>query len=137
MPDPKIRFRIDFTSSTQLGPGKIELLEAIRTCGSLSQAARDLGMSYRRAWLLIDSFKSMFSQPVTTATTGGPGGGGVILTPFGEELIESYRSLERDITTLAKRRLQRLTAALANPGATKPKTPAAGRRPLTPRAKRR
>jgi molybdate transport system regulatory protein len=138
MTQPKIRFRIDFTSNAQVGPGKIELLEAIRASGSLSQAARELGMSYRRAWLLIDSLKSTFNEPVASATTGGPGGGGATLTPFGEQLIDSYRALERDIASLATRRLHRLTTALAKPEAAKPKsTAAAGRRSLTPRAKRR
>ncbi len=105
MLNPKIRFRIDFANHSYVGPGKIDLLEAIRDSGSLSQAARDLGMSYRRAWLLIDSVRYAFREPVTLATIGGKGGGGVALTRFGEELVDSYRALERDITELAARRL--------------------------------
>src|SRR5208283_618116 len=91
MRNPVIRFRIDFAENSSVGPGKIDLLEAIRDSGSLSQAARDLGMSYRRAWLLIDSFKKAFREPVTSATTGGKRGGGVRLTEFGRTLIDSYR----------------------------------------------
>ena len=64
MQTPVIRFRIDFTKSAFVGPGKIDLLEAIQRSGSLSQAARDLRMSYRRAWLLVDSLKSSFENPL-------------------------------------------------------------------------
>jgi molybdate transport system regulatory protein len=133
MLSPVIRIRIDFSDRSFVGPGKIDLLEAIRDSGSLSQAARDLGMSYRRAWLLIDSFKSAFREPVTLATTGGKGGGGVALTSFGEGLVESYRALERDIAEIAARRLRTITAAV-NPQ-TRAKAVAA-RRPLTRRTVR-
>jgi molybdate transport system regulatory protein len=115
MLSPVIRFRIDFHQHSYVGPGKISLLEAIRDSGSLSQAARDLGMSYRRAWLLIDNLKAAFREPVTLATTGGRRGGGVTLTRFGEELVSSYRAFERDITALAARRLGAITAAVAKP----------------------
>jgi molybdate transport system regulatory protein len=127
MQNPVIRFRIDFAAHSSVGPGKIGLLEAIRNSGSISQAARDLGMSYRRAWLLIDSVKMAFCKPVTTATTGGKGGGGVALTEFGEGLIESYRALERDIAGLAQRRLRTVSAAVARQSESKA---AAARRPL-------
>ena len=133
MLNPVIRIRIDFNQSSFVGPGKIDLLEAIRDSGSLSQAARDLGMSYRRAWLLIDSFKSAFREPVTLATTGGKGGGGVALTSFGEGLVESYRALEREIAELAARRLRTITAAVTPQTTAKP---AAARRPLARRLAR-
>src|SRR5271169_6388787 len=112
MRNPVIRFRIAFAENSSVGPGKIDLLAAIRDSGSLSQAARDLGMSYRRAWLLIDSFKKAFREPVTSATTGGRGGGGVSLTKFGEGLVESYRALEREFAALAARRLRTQSAAV-------------------------
>jgi len=126
MLNPVIRFRIDFAENSYVGPGKIDLLEAIRDCGSLSQAARDMGMSYRRAWLLIDSFKAAFREPVTLATTGGKGGGGVALTKFGEELVERYRALELEFGLLATRRLRSISSAVTR---TARKT-AASRRPL-------
>lgn len=110
-PTPEIRFRIDFSATCALAPAKIDLLEAIRESGSLSQGARHIGMSYRRARQLLDSFKGAFRYPVTRAVRGGPGGGGVVLTPFGEELVESYRSLEAEITSLATRRLETISAA--------------------------
>jgi molybdate transport system regulatory protein len=124
---PVIRFRIDFTKSSFVGPGKIELLEAIRKSGSLSQAARDLGMSYRRAWLLVDSLKSSFREPATLASKGGRGGGGIALTTFGERLISSYRAIESEIAEVAARRLKTVTPAVIKRGRSKP---AASRRRL-------
>jgi molybdate transport system regulatory protein len=110
---PVVRFRIDFAENSNVGPGKIGLLEAIRAAGSLSQAARNIGMSYRRAWLLLESLQNSFSRPVTVASTGGRGGGGVQLTAFGEELIDSYRALESDVAAAARRRLRAITPQVA------------------------
>ncbi len=90
------RFRIDFAPYCSVGPGKIALLEAIRRTGSLSQAARDLGMSYRRAWQLLASLNESFREPVAVTATGGVGGGGARLSRFGEELVEFYRAFELD-----------------------------------------
>jgi molybdate transport system regulatory protein len=112
MADPVIRFRIDFAKNSSIGPGKIRLLEAIRDSGSLSQGARNVGMSYRRAWLLVDSLKQSFREPVTVASTGGKDGGGMLVTEFGDTLINSYRELERDFATLAARRLHAIIPAV-------------------------
>jgi len=106
MSAPGIRFRIDFARHASLGPGKVRLLEAIRDSGSLSQAARNMGMSYRRAWLLVESLKRSFREPVTVASAGGKDGGGMMVTEFGDALIKSYRDLERDFVDLATRRLE-------------------------------
>jgi molybdate transport system regulatory protein len=105
MTAPGVRFRIDFAKNSSVGPGKIRLLEAIRDSGSLSRAARSIGMSYRRAWLLVNSLKQSFREPVTVASTGGKDGGGMLVTEFGDALISNYRELERDFATLAARRL--------------------------------
>jgi molybdate transport system regulatory protein len=105
MAAPLIRFRIDFAEHSSVGPGKICLLEAIRDSGSLSQGARNIGMSYRRAWLLVESLRQSFREPVTVASTGGKDGGGMLITEFGDALIRNYRELERDFATLAARRL--------------------------------
>jgi molybdate transport system regulatory protein len=102
---PAIRIRIDFTAEVNLGPGKIALLEAIKSTGSISDAARSLGMSYRRAWLLVNSLKEGFSEAVTISATGGKGGGGARVTPFGLSLIKQFRLLEREIARLAAQRL--------------------------------
>jgi molybdate transport system regulatory protein len=117
---PLIRFRIDFTEDSNLGPGKIALLEEIKRCGSLSEAARRMGLSYRRAWLLLDSLNRSFDVPATVNTTGGRGGGGAEVTPFGILLIERYREVEQKLDDVAgkcleeiRRRVSRSTAATA------------------------
>lgn len=99
-----IRLRIDLGESS-LGPGKIALLEHIHSSGSLSQAARELDMSYRRAWLLLDDLNHAFSEPVSTTSVGGAGGGGAKLTDFGRKLVETFRELEQASRELAGRRL--------------------------------
>lgn len=99
------RIRVDFTAGCSIGPGKVALLEGIGRTGSLRQSARDLGMSYRRAWLLLDQVNQSFDTPASTATVGGSGGGGAELTSFGEDLIRRYRDLERAIQSLSGRRL--------------------------------
>jgi molybdate transport system regulatory protein len=117
MASPVVRFRIDFAEHSSVGPGKISLLEAIRESGSLSQGARNLGMSYRRAWLLVESLRQSFREPVTVASKGGRDGGGMLVTEFGNALIKSFRLLERDFAALATRRLQPITAiATRDPG---------------------
>ena len=112
MAAPVVRFRIDFAKHSSVGPGKICLLEAIRDAGSLSKGARNIGMSYRRAWLLIESLKQSFREPLTVANTGGKDGGGMLVTEFGDALIRNYRELERDFATLAERRLHPIIATV-------------------------
>ena len=74
-----VRISIVFDSGARTGPGKAALLESIRDTGSISAAARDMGMSYKRAWLLLDSMNQAFTEPVVSAAPGGAGGGGPIL----------------------------------------------------------
>jgi molybdate transport system regulatory protein len=112
-----VRFRVDFTASCSLGPGKIDLLEQIQRTGSLRQAAIALEMSYRRAWLLLDAINHSFSEPATTASVGGHGGGGVQLTPFGLEIIRCYRAASRAIEAAAKSELEPLAAKAASSAA--------------------
>jgi molybdate transport system regulatory protein len=108
----RLTVRIDFGPNRALGPGKIRLLEAIRETGSISQAGRSLGMSYRRAWLLVDDLKRCFRDPVVTTRPGGARGGGALVTPFGEELIAKYRSIETRATASADRQLRQLEESL-------------------------
>jgi molybdate transport system regulatory protein len=103
-----VRFRVDFTPACSLGPGKIDLLESIERTGSLRQAAQALGMSYRRAWLLLDGLNRSFNEPATTASVGGQGGGGVTLTPFGLEIIRCYRSAAQAVEAVARAEFQSL-----------------------------
>jgi molybdate transport system regulatory protein len=107
----RVRVSTVFESGARIGPGKARLLESIRDTGSISAAARDMGMSYKRAWLLLDSMNQAFSEPVVAAAPGGPGGGGAILTAFGAEVLERYRRIDDraassaidDLAVLAKR----------------------------------
>ena len=77
------------------------MLEAIRSEGSISAAARSLGMSYRRAWLLVEEVNEALRQPAVTAATGGLHGGGAAITPIGEEVIGLYRRIEGRARTSA------------------------------------
>jgi molybdate transport system regulatory protein len=115
MSSPRIRFRVDFHDRCSVGIGKITLLEAIAHSGSLSQAARDIGMSYRRAWLLIDSMNSEFDTAVISATVGGSGGGGAQLTSFGRELIQAYRKLEDRVASLTIEHMREVVTHVAGP----------------------
>ena len=78
-----------------LHPPRLDIRLRIDRVGSLSQAARELGLSYRRAWLLLDDLNHSFTGPVALASVGGVGGGGVQLTQFAKELIAAYREVER------------------------------------------
>lgn len=102
---PAIRLRIDLSPDSALGPGKIALLEHIEATGSLSQAARELGMSYRRAWLLLDDVNRMFTDPATTASVGGSGGGGAQLTDLGRAIVKAYREIEEAAEKAASARI--------------------------------
>jgi len=118
MPDPVIRFSIQFAQHSQVGWREIDLLEAIQTAGTLSQAARDLRISYRHAWLLVDSLNRAFQLPVTVARRGGSRGGGVCLTGLGESVVVGYRALERELAHLAARRLQGIVSMAKGRGST-------------------
>ena len=91
----EFRLRIHRGDDIAVGPGKVDLLEAIGATGSISGAARSLGMSYRRAWLLVDTMNRCFRTPVVQAEAGGKRGGGAQLTPLGAEVILRYRRIER------------------------------------------
>jgi molybdate transport system regulatory protein len=112
MDTPRLTLRVDFGSGRALGPGKVRLLEAIERTGSISQAGRALGMSYRRAWLLVDDMNSCFRDAVISAQPGGAHGGGATVTPFGQRLIERYRAIETDAMDAARKHLNDLEAAL-------------------------
>ncbi|MFC5302398.1 winged helix-turn-helix domain-containing protein [Azospira restricta] len=88
------RLRVLLGASIAIGPGKAELLEAIGRSGSISAAAREMGMSYRRAWLLVEAVNAAFAEPVVATATGGSGGGGAQLTAFGAEVVARYRRME-------------------------------------------
>jgi molybdate transport system regulatory protein len=90
----RFRLRVKRGEDIAVGPGKVDLLEAIDRTGSITSAARELGMSYRRAWLLVDTMNRCFRSAVVTAETGGRRGGGTTLTPLGAEVVRRYRRIE-------------------------------------------
>jgi molybdate transport system regulatory protein len=102
--------RIDFADG-RVGPGKIALLEAIQREGSISAAARALGMSYRRAWELVAELNKIFTAPVVERVTGGSGGGGARLTELGEALLVGFRDIEAAASRAAAAHLRRLAKA--------------------------
>jgi molybdate transport system regulatory protein len=103
MADIRLNIRIDLASGDRIGPGKIALMEAIRSTGSISAAARRLGMSYRRAWLLVEQINATLRRPAVVAATGGRRGGGALLTPVGEKVITLYRAIEGSARSSAAR----------------------------------
>ncbi len=109
----KLSLRVDLSTpeAGRIGPGKIALLEAVREHRSMSAAARQLDMSYRRAWLLLDALNQCFKSPVVITATGGKRGGGAELSPVGEQIVRHYRELEKaaqSATALHLKALQQL-----------------------------
>jgi molybdate transport system regulatory protein len=111
-----VSVRLRFEDDARLGPGKIALLEAVGRSGSIAAAGREMGMSYRRAWLLIDSLNRMFDVPVVEASPGGANGGGAALTVLGGDLVAAYRAMEADATRAVDRHFAALKARMV-PGA--------------------
>jgi len=89
-----LTLRVLGASAPAMGPGKAELIERIGRTGSISAAARDMGMSYRRAWQLVESLNATFREPVVTTAIGGKRGGGATVTPFGKRLVTRFRAME-------------------------------------------
>jgi molybdate transport system regulatory protein len=94
--DPVARFRLRVTSGEAIfvGPGKIALLEAIRDTRSITAAAKSMGMSYRRAWVLVDELNGSLASAAVESAIGGEHGGGSTLTALGHELVDVYRRIE-------------------------------------------
>ena len=89
------RFRIMSGDLIALGPGKADLLQSINHMGSISEAARQSNISYRRAWDMVDTMNQCFSEPLVESVTGGKGGGGATLTSLGKRVVEIYRNMEK------------------------------------------
>jgi molybdate transport system regulatory protein len=111
-PEVRFRLRIRQGEGIAIGPGKVALLEAIQVHGSISAAARSLGMSYRRAWVLIDELNHALASPATSSEQGGQRGGGSALTPVGSEIIRLYRDIEHEARRACADRIGALTALL-------------------------
>ena len=109
----RLSIRIDLEGGCRIGPGKIRLLELIEETGSISAAGRAMAMSYRRAWLLVESLNTSLRAPVAAAQPGGRHGGGAQLTEFGRDLVACYRAIEREAAAAADRHLAAIEAAQA------------------------
>jgi molybdate transport system regulatory protein len=112
----ELKVRILLGDLIAFGPGKADLLEAIRDTGSISAAGRALGMGYRRAWALVDTMNQCFRQPLVEAAPGGARGGGARVTPFGLEVLEVYRRLLRKAEGAAAKELAWLRKQAARAG---------------------
>ncbi len=104
-PKPQVerpRLRILMGAGGAMGPGRAALLDAIARTGSISAAARQMGMSYRRAWTLVDSTNQAFRAPLVEAVAGGRGGGGARVTEAGLDVLRRYRAMEEKAAASVK-----------------------------------
>jgi molybdate transport system regulatory protein len=109
----QLRLRVMRGSAVIFGPGRADLLALIQAHGSIAAAGREMGMSYKRAWALVDSLNTWFASPLVEAAKGGAGGGGAKLTPLGLELLSAYRRLEQECAEVSAGPLAQMQAALA------------------------
>ena len=107
-----LKVRLMLGDEIAMGPGKADLLEAIEREGSISAAARALGMSYRRAWLLVETMNRCFSQPLLQALAGGRQGGGAQLSDEGRQVLQRYRQLQARLRAVAEQDWPELAALL-------------------------
>lgn len=112
---PSLSVRIDLDPESRIGPGKIQLLESIAECGSISAAGRAMKMSYKRAWDLVDEINRICGKTAVERQTGGRNGGGAALTPFGISLVTRYRKIERNAANAVRRELQALRTDIGRP----------------------
>jgi molybdate transport system regulatory protein len=91
---PVARLRIVLGGDIALGPGKADLMEGIRDTGSIAAAGRRMGMSYKQAWLLVETMNACFAKPLVAAAKGGERGGGAHLTPLGEDVLRRFRRMQ-------------------------------------------
>lgn len=111
------RLFLKLDAETRVGHGKISLLEAIEATGSISAAGREMGMTYRRAWELIDHLNKAFGRPLVTGQIGGSGGGGARLTDLGREVVRSFRALQAATEAAAEPHVHVLEALMEAPHA--------------------
>lgn len=106
-----LRLRILFNDA-MIGPGKAELLERIRDTGSIAAAGRQMEMSYKRAWMLVEDMNSAFLDPLVISTRGGPGGGGAQLTESGARVLALYHDIVETAQTAAASSIETLESML-------------------------
>ncbi len=115
---PVARIRLVLSPEVAIGPGKVNLLEGIRETGSISAAGRRMGMSYKRAWMLVDTMNGDFSKPLVKAIKGGKAGGGAALTALGKDVLERYRRIEQATAQAAAGDLAALNRSRRKPSKT-------------------
>jgi molybdate transport system regulatory protein len=106
------KLRVMFGTEIAIGPGKAELLETIAATGSISAAAKQLGISYRRTWLLVDTMNRCFREAVVDSSTGGTSGGGARVTPFGRKVLASFRRMQERVDRAIDPELERFSELL-------------------------
>lgn len=112
--NPRLTIRTVLSPGIAIGPGKADLLQGIAETGSIAGAGRQMGMSYKRAWYLIDTMNSYFREPLVISSKGGKTGGGAQLTETGQAVLAAYREAEKATAEAAEPALARLKA-LASP----------------------
>ena len=110
---PGLTLRILADDAPAMGPGKARLVSLIDSTGSISAAAREMGMSYRRAWLLVEALNEAFAEPVVLTAIGGKRGGGAVVTDFGRRVVEDYRRMESKASSAIAEDIARYEAHLA------------------------
>jgi molybdate transport system regulatory protein len=108
-----LHLRVVLGAEVAMGPGKADLLEGIAETGSIAAAGRRMGMSYKRAWTLVEAMNTMFADPLVDAAKGGAGGGGAALTPLGARILAAYRRLEATAAIAGAPELALMRRALA------------------------
>ncbi len=108
-----LHLRVVLEGGVAIGPGRADLLQAIRDTGSISAAGRALSMSYKRAWDLVEEMNASFASPVVATSTGGAAGGGSRLTATGDAVLAAYRRIEAASAKAAAADLRELSALLA------------------------
>lgn len=110
---PRFRLRLVFGPEEWMGPGKAELLEHIEATGSIAAAGRAMGMSYKRAWQLVDTMNAMFRAPLVISSRGGAQGGGAVLTDEGQTVLAAFRALEDTARSAGAAQIETLQSMLA------------------------
>ena len=107
-----VTLRLHAGDAIAMGPGKADLLAGIAEAGSIAAAARAMGLSYRRAWAMVETMNYNFAAPLVAATKGGGGGGGTVLTPEGAAVLADYRAMVAAAQAAAAPVAERLRARL-------------------------
>lgn len=108
----KLQLRVLFNDDIAFGPGKAELLEEIRRSGSISQAAKNMNMSYRRAWQLVETMNNSFQSALVETQKGGTHGGGAKVTDLGEKILNQFRQMEQNARQAIKHDFQEISSFL-------------------------